>query len=294
MRLIRDVPKVEEKIETGRLSLSVASQVQGFIRAEEKKGKVVMPVLKKLELIEKLEGASIRSCEKELARISPEPKIPKEKERPISEEKTLIQFIADEELMDGIERLKWLTSHRNGGMRLDELFRMLVELGLDKWDPKRRDERRQMRSKNSLPAPEVEKSAIEGSKGQNRRAIPAQVRDEVWKRDKGVCQYRDPTTNRICGSRHAVQIDHIIPVARGGTDEPSNLRLLCRRHNDFAARKVFGDRFMNSKICGQRSLVQNSGRSPQGGSVAKGGPPASLSPEPRVAPCGERTLIRQS
>src|SRR5688572_15144624 len=37
MRLLRDLPEIEEKIEKGTLSLSVASQVQGFFQQEDKK-----------------------------------------------------------------------------------------------------------------------------------------------------------------------------------------------------------------------------------------------------------------
>ena len=267
MRLMRDVPKVEEKIESGKLTLSVASQVQSFLRSEEKRGEErVMSTPEKLEVIEKLEGTSTRACERKLAEIQPVAKVPKEKERPISNEMTLIQFVADDELMDGIERLKWLLSHRNGERRLDELFRILVELGLDKWDPERRESRRakikSRASDKSLPAPAVDNTSLK----HRRRSISAPVRDEVWQRDKGVCQYRDPVTGRRCGSRHAVQIDHVIPVARGGTNDASNLRLLCRQHNVFAARRIFGDRLIDSRIRGQLSLMQISSRYPQRGS----------------------------
>lgn len=35
----------------------------------------------------------------------------------------------------------------------------------------------------------------------------------------------------ICGSRHHVQVDHIIPLSRGGTSDIENLQPLCRYHN---------------------------------------------------------------
>jgi hypothetical protein len=43
-----------------------------------------------------------------------------------------------------------------------------------------------------------------------------------------------------CGSKHALQVDHIIPRARGGTDLPGNLRVLCRSCNQRAAIRSFG------------------------------------------------------
>ena len=45
------------------------------------------------------------------------------------------------------------------------------------------------------------------------------------------CVHKDPVTGRVCGSRHFVQTDHILPRSLGGTDDPKNLRKLCGVHN---------------------------------------------------------------
>lgn len=73
----------------------------------------------------------------------------------------------------------------------------------------------------------------------NMRAIPRRIRDEVYVRDGGRCTFRGPDGRR-CGSRHDLQIDHIIPRALGGDSSPENLRLLCGRHNRLEAERVFG------------------------------------------------------
>jgi len=41
-----------------------------------------------------------------------------------------------------------------------------------------------------------------------------------------------------CGSLDRIDIDHIIPQSRGGTDDLSNLRLLCRRCNSKKGAKM--------------------------------------------------------
>ena len=74
--------------------------------------------------------------------------------------------------------------------------------------------------------------ATESSRARrSRRHIPAAVRRAVWRRDGGTCCYRDPLTGVTCGSTHLLQIDHIVPVAQGGSDDIANLRLRCAVHN---------------------------------------------------------------
>ncbi len=74
--------------------------------------------------------------------------------------------------------------------------------------------------------------------------IPAQVRREVWKRDEGRCRWK-LASGEICGSRRHLQLDHVVPLARGGTSTADNVRILCRAHNLEAARRVFGDGWMS-------------------------------------------------
>ena len=50
---------------------------------------------------------------------------------------------------------------------------------------------------------------------------------------QGCCSYVDRHTGRRCGSRFFLEIDHIVPVARGGGAEPANLRLRCSAHHRF-------------------------------------------------------------
>ena len=80
--------------------------------------------------------------------------------------------------------------------------------------------------------PRTQTSAAKAG-GATGRAIPAAVKREVWRRDGGRCSYVDRTSGRRCGSQHLLQIDHVVPYARGGAAEPHNLRLLCAAHHRY-------------------------------------------------------------
>lgn len=71
------------------------------------------------------------------------------------------------------------------------------------------------------------------------RRIPAAVRRAVWERDGGRCTFTSADGHR-CAERSRVELDHVVPVARGGRSTAANLRLLCRAHNQHAAEREFG------------------------------------------------------
>ena len=62
---------------------------------------------------------------------------------------------------------------------------------------------------------------------EQRRLMTKQLRDKIAQRDNFRCQ--------LCGKRMedgvGLQIDHIIPIAKGGKTVPSNLQVLCSKCN---------------------------------------------------------------
>jgi hypothetical protein len=57
-----------------------------------------------------------------------------------------------------------------------------------------------------------------------KRAIPAWVKQVVYKRDKGRCV--------LCGAQDQLHFDHEFPFSKGGSGlTPDNVRILCARHN---------------------------------------------------------------
>jgi hypothetical protein len=66
--------------------------------------------------------------------------------------------------------------------------------------------------------------ASESREIEHNRFISAEVKREVWKRDKGQCV--------LCGSKLNLHFDHDLPFSKGGTSLlASNIRLLCAKYN---------------------------------------------------------------
>lgn len=63
-----------------------------------------------------------------------------------------------------------------------------------------------------------------------RIMLPAATRTRVFELDAYRC--------RSCGDWHDLAVDHIIPVARGGTDDLANLQTLCRSCNSAKGAKL--------------------------------------------------------
>ena len=242
MGLIKEIPEVEENIKSGEMSLSVASQVQSYFRREDKKRKESrqspLPKEEKRTLLDQLKGSSARECEKKLIQLNPEVNLSKERVRPLSDNTTSIQFTVQNDMMEKIELLKQLLSHQIPEGKYSQVFEKTVDMALELLDPARREARRVKRESASARRPG--KAFPTSETKSSTRYLPAKLRDQIWLRDQGRCQYRNPKTGKLCGSRHALEVDHIYPFALGGENTQTNLRLVCRGHNQFRSKLLFG------------------------------------------------------
>ncbi|OGR91375.1 MAG: hypothetical protein A2V88_16840 [Elusimicrobia bacterium RBG_16_66_12] len=139
------------------------------------------------------------------------------------ERRVVFTFTADEGVRTKFEQARDLLRHRFPMGRMEEVIgealRRLVEQELPgkqrrPWKP-------------STPAKES-------------RRIAKWIRNEVWRRDGGRCAYTG-TDGARCGQTGWLEFDHRVLWALGGrSDDPANIRLLCRVHNIAEAKRLFG------------------------------------------------------
>jgi len=86
------------------------------------------------------------------------------------------------------------------------------------------------------PNSKIEAALNQTISNYKRKPIPLAIKRAVFQRDQD-CQWRDPITNRKCGSRFQLEMDHLKPVCEGGEDHIKNLQLLCDVHNRIKWRK---------------------------------------------------------
>jgi 5-methylcytosine-specific restriction endonuclease McrA len=162
---------------------------------------------------------------------------------PVSAEQFSLRVTIDAALKSELEALTALLSHKVPNGDLAAVLQEAIHCALEKHG----------RRKGAVPpqrertrAPDAMKAMPSRSRGSSRRShVPADVRREVWKRDRGRCTWCGPDGHR-CESRWQLEFDHVTPVALGdgGTPTAKDLRLRCRVHNQLYAEQVFGAELM--------------------------------------------------
>ena len=89
---------------------------------------------------------------------------------------------------------------------------------------------RSVRQQSAQAAKTESSSAAEAGPSQNPRFIGAEKRRVVFQRDDS-CRWKCKHTGQTCGSKFQGEVDHIVPVWAGGTNELENLQVLCSVHN---------------------------------------------------------------
>jgi 5-methylcytosine-specific restriction endonuclease McrA len=257
MRLLSEIPEVEQKMTSGEVTLTHLNLAQNLFN-QEKKTNVEFSKQEKIEVINQMAGKPVREAEKIIISLSSNPLALKaDKIRSVSGNNIELKFTANESVQEKIEKLKGLLAHKNPNLSLGELFEKLCDIGLEQLDPSRLKNKVnrkvlkvKSRKENNANNIEIEKSIVRErfailatADDKNKTAAPrklskANIRRAVFANAGNQCQN--------CGSGFALEVDHIQPKSLGGGNEAENLRLLCRACNQRAAIARLGLQKMES------------------------------------------------
>lgn len=135
---------------------------------------------------------------------------------PRTEERIQLSFSVTASDYDRFQRARAKASRKHGpGVSIEAIF---VEMLAKYVDEATSSERR--------PKPPANRN----------RHIPAATRRTVFRRDDARCRFVGPDGHR-CSATLDLQIDHVVPYARGGSHDATNLRLLCGKHNRWRSKE---------------------------------------------------------
>lgn len=267
-RLCARVPEVLAAIRSGKLHLSSACCLASILTSENAQRIVADAAGKSMRQVEELlvhyapkpavndgirrqnsTGVSPLFADGHLARNEPPVTTPPAKKRdelkPATPEVYNIRFAAKRGFVEKLERAQELLSHSIPDGSYEEILEKALDVLLAKKDPALKPEVR-----GATPA-----AARENKARSQSRYIPKAIERAVVKRDAGRCTHVDPATGKRCSERKFLHIDHVIPVAMGGSSsDPANLRQLCAAHNQLAARRIFGASWMERKVLERRDV----------------------------------------
>ena len=231
-KLLTDVPALAEKIEIGKINLSQICEVARAVKQKE------------------FETSKLAKGTNEIApKISTEEKFTlfnAIENKSIAESQAILSQTLDLELKEReVKRFQG-----NGSVRLE------VTLSRQQYEKKflecrDRASHSLLRDAN-LETPQViefledyflESIAAPATRSVKRdaplKSLTPGLRNEIRQRDQA-CQYRDPVTDQICGSRFLLEIDHRVPQWAKGGHDVDNLTLLCSGHNKLKYRQQSG------------------------------------------------------
>ena len=235
-RAARRFPVVLGAVAEGRLSVSAVVWIAPHLTEDSA-----------MELVAECGGRSKAEIELVLARRAPKPDVrprlerepeqpalvepgpvpphlPRAKVRPLAPDRFKLEVTVSGETKAKLERAQALLRHQlpsgDLGLVIDKALDVLLE-------------KVEARKFGKVKKPRA------AARSRSRRYVPAAVRREVVARDGERCSFVGEDGRR-CDETGFLELDHVVPVARGGEPTVEGVRVLCKAHNLYEAERVMG------------------------------------------------------
>jgi len=214
-RKSRQVPELKTEIKKGNLTVSKAARIVSVITKENKE-----------MWIEKSKVLPKRKLELEVAKVSPRPQV-QERVQAVSGNRFKIQQGIDSKDFDKLKRVQDLLSQKlKKHINREEAIALALDFFLEKNDPVIKAKKQQKKISNT-------KTTLLGQSTNTRKPIPSSIKHLVQLRDKGQCVFIHPHTKERCANRRWIDLHHIVPISKGGSNKVSNLMILCKAHHQW-------------------------------------------------------------
>jgi hypothetical protein len=168
----------------------------------------------------------------------------KEEMKPLSAESTSIRFCINAKTEEKLKRAQELL----GKESMADVFDRALDALLQIKDPIKREERR---------AKKAQGKTADTAQKEDKKIIPAvitpKLKDRVLTRANHQCTYVSPEGKRCCERRN-LEVEHIRPRGKDGSNSDSNLTILCKSHNLYRAQLHYGKNKILS-FAGKRSTM---------------------------------------
>ena len=235
-RAARRFPAVAAAVADGRLHLSGVVLLARHLTDENAE-----------ELVSEASDKSKGEIEVLLARRAPRPDVAERLERvaeqtalvapgpvrqeektakvaPLAPERFALQMTISEETQRKLVRAQALLRHQVPSGDLAEVLDRALDALLDRVEARKFGKTRAPRA--------AKKSSV-------RRYVPRAVRRQVVARDGERCAFV-AEDGRRCEETGFLELDHMVPVSRGGEGTVGGVRILCRAHNQYQAERILG------------------------------------------------------
>lgn len=237
-RLLNKIPEVANAIGEGRIHLSQVAKIQQVCRQAKKETGVQIDVAQQKNILKKLENKNSRETELILAqelnleiKTSVRTKIQQDESVRVE-----LTFTKDE--MELIEAARTILSNQAGG-GIKESFVLMAQKIVNGAKPRKGKKNQGFTASTATAAVNLDQKAQEfqpfSGFAKSLKSVTPKLKKEILNRDK-YCQFKDPETGRMCGSRYFLEADHIQPRFLNGPHSLNNLRALCRNHNQYRYR----------------------------------------------------------
>ena len=240
-RLLKKLPQIADKIESGSLNLTQLTQVQKSLQESRKQGEVISST-KAAEILDKLVHRNTFETQKVLAlEFNQSVKI-SEHARPQQDDSVRLEITLSQKQYQELLQAKSLLSHICHENSWADVIGFLAENY-----NKQKSQGRIAKSKiQKLAHSESTQSVVATKSAQKikRQYISKHIQRSLTQKAQHQCEFESATTHKRCGSQSQLQMDHIQPLAKNGSNDVSNLRILCRVHNLLEAQKLGLGKYM--------------------------------------------------